>query len=433
MTKQLEFRHPMTIKPKVPANIILWIILAFVVIALVWAGLTEIDRTVRANGRVIPSSQLQVVSNLEGGVVEQIMVRVGQDVKRGTPLVRLSPIQPGAELESNRASSDALHFKIIRLEAEIAGRTPQFPEARNPLMASQIAVEQSLYRSRMAELASLSNVASARIDQARRAIAEASAAEEARITARETARADLNLIRPLVREGIEPRRSLLQAESAFAVSSSEAAGAGAALGRARSVLAEAQASAQQQKRDWLARAADELTAARADLSVRQAAMPAYEYKLRRTVVRAPLDGRINRVFVTTVGGSARPGDPLLEMVAVNDSLLIEAAVAAKDIASVKMGQKAKVQISAYDSAIYGSMEGRVVAVSPDAVVNERTGESHYLVRVRTTANAITDDAGRRLPIGPGMGADVNLLGDKRTVLAYILTPLTRLSETAFTE
>ena len=433
MTKQLEFRHPMTIKPKVPANIILWIILAFVVIALVWAGLTEIDRTVRANGRVIPSSQLQVVSNLEGGVVEQIMVRVGQDVKRGTPLVRLSPIQPGAELESNRASSDALHFKIIRLEAEIAGRTPQFPEARNPLMASQIAVEQSLYRSRMAELASLSNVASARIDQARRAIAEASAAEEARITARETAREDLNLIRPLVREGIEPRRSLLQAESAFAVSSSEAAGAGAALGRARSVLAEAQASAQQQKRDWLARAADELTAARADLSVRQAAMPAYEYKLRRTVVRAPLDGRINRVFVTTVGGSARPGDPLLEMVAVNDSLLIEAAVAAKDIASVKMGQKAKVQISAYDSAIYGSMEGRVVAVSPDAVVNERTGESHYLVRVRTTANAITDDAGRRLPIGPGMGADVNLLGDKRTVLAYILTPLTRLSETAFTE
>ena len=433
MTKQLEFRHPMTIKPKVPANIILWIILAFVVIALVWAGLTEIDRTVRANGRVIPSSQLQVVSNLEGGVVEQIMVRVGQDVKRGTPLVRLSPIQPGAELESNRASSDALHFKIIRLEAEIAGRAPQFPEARNPLMESQIAVEQSLYRSRMAELASLSNVASARIDQARRAIAEASAAEEARITARETARADLNLIRPLVREGIEPRRSLLQAESAFAVSSSEAAGAGAALGRARAVLAEAQASAQQQKRDWLARAADELTAARADLSVRQAAMPAYEYKLRRTVVRAPLDGRINRVFVTTVGGSARAGDPLLEMVAVNDSLLIEAAVAAKDIASVKMGQKAKVQISAYDSAIYGSMEGRVVAVSPDAVVNERTGESHYLVRVRTTANAITDDAGRRLPIGPGMGADVNLLGDKRTVLAYILTPLTRLSETAFTE
>ncbi|HCW59545.1 MULTISPECIES: HlyD family type I secretion periplasmic adaptor subunit [Sphingobium] len=433
MTAQIGFRHPMTIKPKVPANIILWIILAFVLVAIGWAALTEIDRTVRANGRVIPSSQLQVVSNLEGGVVEQIMVKVGQDVRQGTPLVRLSPVQPGAELEGNLASSDALNFKIVRLTAEITGQTPKFPQSRNAMMAAQIAVEQGLYRSRMAELASISNVASARVDQARRAIAEASAAEQARIAARDAAQADLNLVRPLVREGIEPRRSLLQAESSYAVSTSEAAGAAAALARARSVLAEAQASAQQQRRDWLTRAADELTAARADLSVRQATMPAYEYKLRRTVVRAPLDGRINRVFVTTVGGSVRPGDPLLEMVAINDTLLIEAAVAAKDIASVKLGQQAKVQISAYDSAVYGSMKGKVVAVSPDAVLNERTGESHYLVRVRTTANAITDDAGRRLPIGPGMGAEVNLLGDKRTVLAYILTPLTRLSETAFRE
>ncbi|OAN56307.1 HlyD family type I secretion periplasmic adaptor subunit [Sphingobium sp. TCM1] len=434
MSAELPFQPPATtIKPRVPANIILWVIAAFFLIFLIWAWLTEIDRTVRAIGKVIPSSQLQVISNLEGGVIESILVRTGQDVKRGAPLVRLSPVQPGAELESNRASSDALQFKIIRLEAEIAGRSPVFPQPRNPLMASQIAVEQSLHRSRMAELASLDNVAAARVAQARRAITEASATEEARISARETARADLNLLRPLVQEGIEPRRSLLQAQNSFAVSSSEAAGAAAAVGRARSVLTEAQASAQQQKRDWLSRAADELTAARADMSVRQAAMPAYEYKLTRTVVRAPVDGRINRVFVTTVGGSVRPGDPLLEMVPGRDSLLIEAAVAAKDIASVRLGQKAKVHISAYDSAIYGSMEGSVVAISPDAVVNERTGDSHYLVRVRTASDAITDDAGRRLAIGPGMGADVNLLGDKRSILAYILTPLTHLSETAFRE
>lgn len=421
------------IQPRVPANILLWLIVGFFAIFLVWAWLTEIDRTVRAGGKVIPSSQLQVVSNLEGGVVESIMVRTGQDVKRGTPLVRLSPIQPGAELDSNRASSDALQLKITRLEAEIAGRSPAFPAPRTPELARQIAVEQALYRARMAELASLNNVGFARIEQARRSITEAGANEAARISARETARADLNLVRPLVKEGIEPRRTLLQAENAFTVSSSEAAGAAAAVGRANSVLAEAQASAMQQRRDWLSRAADELTAARADLSVRQASMPAYEYKLRRTVVRAPLDGRINRVFVTTVGGSVRPGDPLLEMVAVKDSLLVEAAVAAKDIASVRLGQKAKVYISAYDSAIYGTLDGQVVAISPDAVVNERTGESHYLVRVRTRTDAIMDDKGRRLPIGPGMGADVSLLGDKRSILAYILTPLTRLSETAFRE
>lgn len=167
--------------------------------------------------------------------------------------------------------------------------------------------------------------------------------------------------------------------------------------------------------------------------MREAALPAYENKLDRTTVRAPVDGRINRVFVTTIGGSVRPGDPLLEMVPGRDSLLIEAMVAAKDIASVHLEQRAKVNISAYDSAVYGSMEGKVVAVSPDAVVNERTGESHYLVRVRTTTDAISDSTGRRLRIGPGMGAEVMLLGDKRSVLTYILTPLTRLAETAFRE
>lgn len=421
------------IRPRVPANIILWSILALVVVLLLWAGLTRIDRTVRALGKVIPSSQLQVVSNLEGGVVEAILVRTGQDVRQGTPLVRLNPVQSGSELASSRTGSDALALKIARLQAEITGQPPRFPSARDTAMAGQIAVERSLYRARMAELSSLDNVGAARVAQARRAIAESQAMQDARNAARDTAKADLDLIRPLVREGIEARRSLLQAESAASVSTSEAAAAAASLARAQSALAEAQSSAMQQRGDWMARAANELALARAEMVTRQAAMPAYEDKYRRTVVRAPLDGRINRVFVTTIGGSVRPGDPLLEMVPVRDRLLVEASVAAKDIASVRLGQPAKINISAYDSAVYGSLSGRVIAISPDAVVNERTGESHYLVRIRTDSDSIVDAGGHRLRIGSGMGADVNLLGDKRSILTYLLTPITRLSETAFRE
>jgi adhesin transport system membrane fusion protein len=433
MTRGVETTADGHIKPTVPANIFLWGILAFMVIFILWAALTNIDRTVRAIGKVIPSSQLQVISNLEGGVVEAILVRTGQDVKQGTPLVRLNPTQSGAELASSRTTSDALSLKIARLEAEITGRAPRFPEARDPVMASQIEVERSLYNARMAELNSLNGIGSARIAQAQRMIAENRATQDSRDASRETAKADLNLIRPLVQEGIEPRRALLQAQNAVSVSTSEAAGAAASVARAQSSLAEAQSTAMQQKRDWIARAADELAIARGEIATRQAALPAYEDKFSRTIVRAPLDGRVNRVFVTTIGGSVRPGDPLLEMVPGRDSLLIEAAVMAKDIASVKLGQRAKVNISAYDSAVYGSMQGEVVAISPDAVVNERTGDSHYLVRIRTSSDAITDASGRRLRIGPGMGADVNLLGDKRSILSYLLTPLTRLKETAFRE
>ncbi len=105
----------------------------------------------------------------------------------------------------------------------------------------------------------------------------------------------------------------------------------------------------------------------------------------------------------------------------------------EDIAFVAVGQPARVKITAYDYAIYGALDGEVTGISPDAVVNERTGESHYMVRVRTTSGPLTDAGGKPLPIGPGMIADVNLIGDKRSVLSYVLTPITRLGEGAFRE
>ena len=150
-------------------------------------------------------------------------------------------------------------------------------------------------------------------------------------------------------------------------------------------------------------------------------------------MRAPLPGRVNRVLVTTRGGSVSPGAPLVEIVPSEESLLIEARVLPDDISFVSLNQRAKVAITAYDRAVYGTLDGRVVAMSPDAITDERTGEVFYLVRVRTSSNALRDPHGRPMPIGPGMVAEVDLLGDTRTVLQYILSPITRLSETALRE
>ena len=150
-------------------------------------------------------------------------------------------------------------------------------------------------------------------------------------------------------------------------------------------------------------------------------------------MRAPLAGRVNRVLVTTVGAAVSPGAPLAEIAPSRDTLLIEARVDPKDIASVRLNQTARVNITAYDSSVYGAMDGVVEAISPDAIVDEKAGESFYTVRVRTGATGLVDKLGRKLPIGAGMVAEVNLLGDKRSVLDYILTPITRLSERAFRE
>jgi adhesin transport system membrane fusion protein len=421
------------IKPRQASNVLLWVVLGFVAVFIAWASLTELDRTVRGSGRVVASSQLQVISNPEGGVVEAILVKTGQDVKQGEELIRLDRTPTTSEFGSGEASVQALMAKIARLQAEVQGREPVYPAAADPAAASQIAIERSLHASRMAELASMTNAAQARIAQTREAIREAEAMYRARTSNRDARQQELQMIRPLVERGIEPRLSLIQAESAYSVAASEAAAASAAISGARSAMAEAQSTLARQRQDWVALAAGELAAAQAEFAARRSALPALAERVERAVIRAPLPGRINRVLVTTVGGVAAPGAPLVELVPSEESLLVEVLITPQDIAFVRMNQEAKVNITAYDPSIYGGLDGVVVAISPDAVLNEQTGQSFYTVQVRTGSNALKDRQGRPLPIGTGMVADVSLLGDKRSVLSYILSPITRLSERAFRE
>jgi adhesin transport system membrane fusion protein len=421
------------LRPKAMSNLLLWGVVAFFVIFIAWAALTELDKSVRAQGRVIASSQLQVVSNLEGGVIEAILVQPGQMVNEDTELVRMDPTMTSSELGSGQASVAALSAKIARLEAEVAGRSPVYPAATDASAAEQIAIERSLHASRMAELSQLTQAAQARVLQAQRAVTEAQAAYQARVTARDARRQEVSILRPLVERGIEPRMSLTQAESAAAVAASEAAAAAASISRAQAAITEAQATLSQQRQDWRSRAATELAAAQAEFAARRRSMPALSERVDRTVVRSPVRGRVNRVLVTTVGGTVAPGAPLVEIVASEDSLVIEAMVLPQDIGSVRMDQDARVNITAYDPSVYGNLEGKVVSISPDAVQNEQTGESFYIVRIRTNSNALRNASGRPLQIGPGMQAEVNLLGDKRSILSYLLSPVTRLRDTAFRE
>jgi membrane fusion protein, adhesin transport system len=290
-----------------------------------------------------------------------------------------------------------------------------------------------LYQAHMAELAGITNGAAARAQEARRAVDEARAVLASRQAAAQAAQTQLTQIRPLVENGIEPQMTLVQAQSSAASTRSEAAAAAAALQRAQANVSTALAAGQEQISAWRARAGTELDTAQAELNARRHTMPALADRLRRTTVTSPIAGRVNRVLVNTPGGTVPPGSPLVEVVPSADTLVIEAQFNPKDIATVKIGQRAKVSITAYDSTVYGSLDGEVIAVSPDATVNERTGESHYLVRVRTKSTALEAHGGRRLPIGPGMLADVSLLGDSQSILSYIFSPIVKLKDGAFRE
>jgi adhesin transport system membrane fusion protein len=421
------------LRPRQASNILLWAIVAFFAIFVVWAALTELDRTVHAQGRVIPSSRLQIVSNLEGGIIRDILVKTGDMVKKGEPLIRLDKTLLGADLGTNQATVNALRIKIARLEAEINGRDPIYPRPENAAEEEQLRIEKALHAARMGELASETAAARARVEQAQRAVTEAEASYQSSVSARDSAKTQLEMIRPLVEHGIEPRLTLVQLVKAASVSTTDAAAAAAAVSRAKATVAEARSTLGQARQDWRSQAAAELAAAQAELASRASANTALADKVARTTVTSPLEGRVNRVLATTVGGVVRAGEPLVEIVPTEDNLLIEAQVAPKDIAFIHPEQEARINISAYDAAIYGSMRGEVISISPDATVDEQTGQSYYVVRVRGHAKTLTNDAGKPLPIGPGMTADVNLLGEKRSVLQYLLTPITRLSERAFRE
>jgi membrane fusion protein, adhesin transport system len=413
---------------KKSANLALWIILGFFAVFLIWATFTQLDRTVRGTGRVVPSSKLQVVSNLEGGVIEEILVRPGQIVHKGDVLVRLSPTLSNANFGSSAAEVAALQVKIARLNAEVRGQSPEFGNAD----AGQAAVERSLYAARAAELQGIDAAGMARVSQAERAIVEAQSTLAAKRSNLAASQRELEMIRPLADKLIVPKIDLIKTENAAEVARNDVDSAEAALARARFSVAEAHAQTAQQRSDWKTRAGMELSQAQAELAAKQLQLPALSDKVDRTSIRAPMSGKVNRVLVTTVGGSVSAGMPIAEIVPSEDALYIEAMVKPSDIASVRLGQRAKVEITAYNASIFGNLDARVTSISPDAVVNEKTNESYYTVEVQTVS-FLKDDNGKRLPIGPGMVANVSLLGEKRSVISYLFTPITRLSEHAFRE
>ncbi|MDE2411993.1 MAG: HlyD family type I secretion periplasmic adaptor subunit [Sphingomonadales bacterium] len=415
-------------KARRSANVLLYIIGGFFLIFLLWATFTKLDRTVHAMGRVVPSSKMQVVSNLEGGVIEEILVKQGQPVKRGDVLVRLSPTLSSAQFGSSSASVAALRAKIARLNAEVRGGTPDY----RGLSSSQVEVEQSLHAARSAELQGLVAAGQARAVQAERSVGEAEAILAAKRSNLDAASNELRMIEPLAAKEIVSRVDLIKAQNAVTVGQNDVAAAEAGVARARSAVAEARSAAAQARSDWMGRAGLELSQAQAELSAQQQTLPALSDKVDRTTIRAPMTGKVNRVLVSTVGGSVSPGSPIAEIVPTGDNLFIEAMVRPSDIANVRIGQTSSVEITAYNSAIFGKLDGKVVSISPDALVNEKTGESFYTVEVETTGPLLDGD-GKRLTIGPGMIANISLLGEKRSILSYIFTPITRLAENAFRE
>lgn len=412
-------------------RIILWCIFIFVIAALVWAHYTSLDEVTVGDGKVIPSSQVQVIQNLEGGILKEINTHVGQTVDRDQVLMTIENTEAVSSLREQQVEEMNLLVRAARLTAEAEGKPPIFTDRMRNQYPEIVSREVDLYNNRQESLRANQSVFEQQIDQKKQEIVE----QEAKLAnlqgSVELAQEELTLTRPAFEEGAVSRVELLQLEREVNQLEGELLATQLALPRARSSLREAETKLQESNAKFRADAQEDLTEARSELDRIREASVSLEDKVDRTQVRSPVRGIVKQIQINTVGGVIKPGMNLMEIVPIEDSLLIEAKVRPEDIGFIKPDLEAVVKLTAYDFAIFGGLHARVENISADTIVDEE-GESFYLVRVRTDNSHLgTEEA--PLAIIPGMQATVDVITGKKTLLDYLLKPILKAKQNALRE
>ncbi|WP_421853981.1 HlyD family type I secretion periplasmic adaptor subunit [Marinomonas sp.] len=412
-------------------RIILWVIFIFVAAALVWANYTELDEVTVGEGKVIPSSQVQQIQNLEGGILKEINAKVGQVVDSGQVLMTIENTEALSSLREQQAESINLKVRATRLQAESYGVKPEFdPEIMKdyPLVVNR---ELDLYKNRLESLRTNQVGFQQQIEQKKQEIVELQAKLDNLKQSYAFSKEELALTRPAFEQGAVSRVELLQLERQVNQLQGDLEATQLAIPRARSALKEAQSKLDEGEAKFRADAQEDLTGVKSKLDQLRESNVSLEDKVSRTQVRSPVKGIVKQIQINTVGGVIKPGMNLLEIVPIEDSLLIEAKVRPENIGFIKPDLSAVVKLSAYDFAIFGGLHGVVENISADTILDEE-GNSFYLVRVRTDKNYLgTKQA--PLPIIPGMQATVDIITGKKTLLDYLLKPILKAKQNALRE
>jgi adhesin transport system membrane fusion protein len=392
---------------------------------LLWAALAHVDEVTRGDARVIPSRQLQVVQSLDGGIVSEILVREGQVVDAGQLLLRVEEIRATAGVRESAATGVSLRARAARLRALAEGKTFLTPAAGDDEERRVIEEERRIYASRVSELETQLAVVRQQIAQRHQEQNEAQAKRTAAQRALELGQQELAQTKPLLASGAVSQVDILRLEREITKARGESEAAGAQIARAAAAIGESQRKAQEAELAFRNEARVELAEATGKLNALTENAVGLADKVAKSQIKSPLRGRVQRLLANTVGGVVQPGKDIVEIVPLDDTLVLEARVQPKDIAFIRPEQSATVKFSAYDFSIYGGLEAKVENISPDTVVDEK-GNAFYLVRVRTLKSGFND----KLPIIPGMTAEVDVLTGNKSVLSYLLKPVLKVRDGA---
>ncbi|MBE0577680.1 MAG: HlyD family type I secretion periplasmic adaptor subunit [Desulfuromonadales bacterium] len=414
------------------AFVVTLVIALLMVTFVVWAHFTVLDEVTRGMGQVIPSQKIQTIQNLEGGILQEMSVQENQIVNKGDILIRIDNALAASQYRDAFTKAAEHEAAIVRLNAEIDVKSKlvfpdQFKETDPQILADQ----QSIFKARQEQLQAELNVLKSQHSQKQQEITEMRSRQEQLERSLELAIQQRNIAKPLVDQGVYPRVDYLALERDISSLQGDIDALRLAVPRIRQAANEANRRIEQRLAEFKATALDEMHSRRGELKSLWEIMSAGEDRVTRTDVRSPVRGTIKQINLNTIGGVVRPGESILEIVPLDDTLLIEARIRPADIAFLHPGQKAMIKITAYDFSIFGGLEGIVEAISADTI-EEDNGESFFKVKLRTRKNALSY-RGEDLPIIPGMTASIDILTGKKSVLAYLLKPILRAKQNALRE
>lgn len=413
------------------AGIILWLVLGLFVIAIFWAAVSEIDEVTRGDGKVIPSGHIQVVQNLEGGILSEILVGVGNMVRKGQLLLKIDQTRFSSSFQENRQRYLSHRAKAARLQAEADNTSFIVPDEVATERMEAVVREQELFQSRKKELESTLAILKEQIIQRNQELKELKAKRGELNRTYALIKKELAMTAPLVSQGAVSEVEVLRLERQASEMLGQLEAIELSIPKAKSKLQETKIALEEEKLAFHNKAKVELNDVLAKLEGFSASSVALEDRLKRTLVRSPVNGTINQILVNTLGGVIQPGMDLMEIVPLEDTLLIEAKIKPSDIAFLRPDQEAMVKFTAYDFTIYGGLKAQLEHISADSITDDQ-GNSYYLVRLRTKTNYLGTES-NPLPIIPGMIVSVDVLTGKKTILSYLLKPVLRAKYTALRE
>ncbi|APC16627.1 hemolysin secretion protein D [Pseudomonas frederiksbergensis] len=400
----------------------IWAIIGFFLFLLLWANFAVIDEVTKGDGKAIPSSKLQKIQNLEGGIVAELFVREGQIVEAGAPLIRLDDTRFQSNVGETEADRLSMLLRVERLSAEVDDRPLSFPDDAMKAVPGQAASEKSLYESRRQQLHDEIGGLQEQLIQRQQELREFTSKQAQYRSGLALQHQEINMSEPLVAQGAVSPVEVLRLKRAEVETRGQLDATTLAIPRAESAIKEVQRKIDETRGKFRSEALTQLNEARTDLNKAKATGKALEDRVSRTLVTSPVRGIVKQLLVNTIGGVIQPGSDMVEIVPLDDTLLVEAKIRPQDIAFLHPGQEAIVKFTAYDYTIYGGLKAKLEQIGADTITDEDKKTTYYVIKLRTERSHLGTDE-KPLLIIPGMVASVDIITGKKTILSYLLKPI----------